>query len=775
MKASKLSLCGFRGATTPVDLTFDPTKPVTLIFGENATGKSTIADALDFICNGRLGSLDDRSLASQRKKYVVSVGHNPAHLSVTLRVAGGDEFKATLAKDGPATTPAGCPDARILRRSNILQLLDATPKDRFEVIRSFVSVPGIEKSEGALRDQLRTISKEYDESVRAYTQASAALDSLWNEEGAPGPDALAWAAAESGKDVGQLKTSVNASSGLVAVIDNATAALSRLDALRSELSSSEEELETLQVAQEAAEARAAAGGASLLALLKDAASYVESVDLLESCPVCEQTVETQKLRGRLHDRIADMKELSAVVSATAAAHGTKQNKEAVVVQARQEFHAAAKALAISLHESTLSEVAALGIQWSDFSELVGEDVILSDDGSRTMCGHGLSIRPALEDRARVAQKSIDQRNAIKGYHDTYHQHRETATALSVITNKMDAVLEIISKERKAYVQGILDKVSSEVDRLYTALHPAEGLGGVRFYLKPNVIGSLEFDGHFLTTTDIPPQAYYSDSHLDTLGICVFLALAELFMDDNTIVVLDDVVTSVDGPHLERIMELLHAEAPKLNQVIVSTHYRPWRDLYRYARGPAGNIQLIELRRWTIGGGVQPDETENVIEELRSALANSKFDRQSVASKAGIQLENILDFVTYKYRARLPRQADPNYTLSDLAGGIDSKLGKLLKVSRPDPAGTGTIDTLLKPLIEAAVSYMWVRNRAGAHFHSLASDIPDGQIKDFGTTVLDLAEVIVCQKCECFPAKDKSGSYWQCECGDVKLYPHAAPS
>ena len=45
-KVSKLSLFGFRGATQPVEINFDTTKPVTLVFGENGTGKSTIADAL---------------------------------------------------------------------------------------------------------------------------------------------------------------------------------------------------------------------------------------------------------------------------------------------------------------------------------------------------------------------------------------------------------------------------------------------------------------------------------------------------------------------------------------------------------------------------------------------------------------------------------------------------------------------------------------------------------------------------------------------------------
>ena len=77
-----------------VDLAFDTTKPVTLVFGENATEKSTIADAMDFVCNSRFGSLDDRSLASQGKKYVISVGRTMADVSVTVEGSGGQKFTA---------------------------------------------------------------------------------------------------------------------------------------------------------------------------------------------------------------------------------------------------------------------------------------------------------------------------------------------------------------------------------------------------------------------------------------------------------------------------------------------------------------------------------------------------------------------------------------------------------------------------------------------------------------------------------------------------------
>jgi DNA repair exonuclease SbcCD ATPase subunit len=46
MKLLKLGIRSFRGATQPVVIDFDTDKKITMIFGENGNGKSTIADAI---------------------------------------------------------------------------------------------------------------------------------------------------------------------------------------------------------------------------------------------------------------------------------------------------------------------------------------------------------------------------------------------------------------------------------------------------------------------------------------------------------------------------------------------------------------------------------------------------------------------------------------------------------------------------------------------------------------------------------------------------------
>ena len=557
-KISKLSLLGFRGATQPVEIKFDTTKAVTLVFGENGTGKSTIADALDFVCNRHFGSLEDRSMSAQPKSHVTSLGQDPKKLKVVLAASVGT-FTGTLSKVGPVITPAaGCPDARILRRSNILQLLDAQPKQRFEALKAFITVPGIEKSEESLREACRTADANYNEAVRAYTQASTALEGLWTAEGRPGKSALEWAAAEAAKDLSALESAVTDAGQIATGFQNAETSLGSLDRAIAELATARAAHTKAEDEQKKVEAKQSQQNGVLLGLLQDAKKYVGGHKDSPVCPVCEQDVKPDDLLTRLDARIGEMNELSAAANAVTTAKRGVEGKESVVAQARKEFCQRVKTLGGLLKAVSMKEVTDLNIEWATHEDLLAHD-LPSDEieaKARELLTAVLPCKQPLTTRKAADQKSINQRNAVKGHNDTHIEKLKIAGSFAGLSQKLNKALAIVSQQRKAYVEGVLLAISGEVEKLYAKLHPGEGIGKIRFYLKPNAIGSLEFDAQFQTAPEIPPQAYYSESHLDTLGICVFLALAKYFMTDNTIVVLDDVVTSVDGPHLDRFMRLL---------------------------------------------------------------------------------------------------------------------------------------------------------------------------------------------------------------------------
>lgn len=208
------------------------------------------------------------------------------------------------------------------------------------------------------------------------------------------------------------------------------------------------------------------------------------------------------------------------------------------------------------------------------------------------------------------------------------------------------------------------------------------------------------------------------------------------------------------------MSLLHEQAVHFNQVVVTTHYRPWRDQYRWAKGATANTHVIELGPWTLANGLNVGSFTTAFDELKTIVAGPLSDRQAAASKAGIVLESLLDFLTLKYRCKVPRNAQNEYTLGDLAAGIDSKLAGALKVRRSGSKGAPKVETGLKSLVDEATSATWVRNSVGCHFSPLGSEVADADVVAFCKSMVKLTRELVCPFCGTTGAvAQKMGRRW----------------
>jgi energy-coupling factor transporter ATP-binding protein EcfA2 len=732
-RIERLTLKGFRGASQAVEVTFDAS-PITLIFGENGSGKSTLCDAIDFVCNGRFGSLQDKSASLRASESVVSIGAKPADLQVELEFAGQiwrARLKGTKADiSGPVERPA----AYVLRRADITRVVEATPKDKYEALKQFITAPAIEKIEKSLRDAMSKLKSQLEEAARAKQQADDTLTLLWQNAGSPGDNATVWAESLAATRDADFRARLSETQSKLDAIGAMERALERQRTTSDALVTLHPQVDAAQTQLNALSAAAQGQNAALLRVLREVRDFLGSTSP-DVCPVCGLPNDAAHLREHVERQLDSMTALAAAQ------------------QALDDLQRRLRTADDAVRTST--------------AELLKSTQTNSVDAAIAAVGSASGGRAALSAQADADRKSQAQVEGVRTHLKTIESRTQPLIDGFQTQVTLEKMLAVVEARRKAYVDRMLSEISSTVDALYARIHPAEELGNVRFYLKANTIGSLEFDGKFQTVDGVPPASYYSEAHLDTLGLCVYLALAR-HLKQNAIIVLDDVLTSIDDAHLSRVIDLLHDEAPSFNQIIITTHFRAWRDKYRYLQAPGQQVNLIQLNRWSLERGVRHSKDQHALDELRAEIESEPIDRQALASKAGILMESLLLQLGHLYRIRLPLKSDGDYTLVELSRGFDAKLKRVLRVKR---GGDGVA---LEDMLAQIDASAFIRNQVGAHYSSAASKIPDQDVLDFAALAVRFAESLVCPRCGQTPTRNKSGVDFECQCGHTHLEPLMAP-
>jgi energy-coupling factor transporter ATP-binding protein EcfA2 len=769
MKLNKLHISSFRGATKPVDIPFEKGKKITMIYAENGNGKSTIADALICLFTSEKGSIADKS--GTDPKFIKSL--NATEAKIALDTDKGI-FTATLSgtsRDFIKSHHEFNPDLRYLRRSQIVDLLNLKPSERYERLKNYIDVSGLYKSEEDLRKLVRDTDAEVENLVSVIENAKSTLEATWIKEGSPLDDMLIWAKEESEKDLTKEGIKLQEVKILSQQWTDIQSKYKEIQQSITIVSTAKKAhtaaLEVLQKLQE----KNTTSNADLLNLLNQAKNFIAGQPNIDACPVCENGIEKNVVIKSLGDKIASMSAIGAAAKAVEKAKKDWDGKVAIQKRAVKLFSNLLIKYRndISKYKTSVPEIAA-------FIEGITTDIKVNYQCYLDNLTQLTSISERIEAAKEKHAKSINQHNSIKQQYKSIIDNSKKFEHKSKLSLAATKALGIVEKSRKDFYDNELLSISGEVERMYQQLHLDEGLGGIKLFLNPQYKTSLELQANFHTEEGIAPQSVYSESHLDTLGICIFLALAKKYSTGDTILVLDDVVMSVDENHLDRFIKLLHEETEHFSQIIITTHYRPWKDRYRTHRAPGGKVHFIELRKWSKESGIRVQNGRVELQELELSLNDlTYFDRQVISSKSGIILENILDFLSDVYEYHLPKRKSLKYTLGEL---IDTLQPKYLKnihtihtVKQKDE--TGQINEVeitfqLQPIVDALKRLLFIRNQVGAHFN-LEQDASDDDVELFGRTTLELGKAIVCNETGQLPLI-KTADHWKSKNGTVRLYP-----
>jgi energy-coupling factor transporter ATP-binding protein EcfA2 len=769
---SKLTIEHLRGSVVPFSLPFENGKKLSVIYGENGTGKSTICDALEFVGKGRVGSLENRGLG-KTNRYWQSVGKKASDVSVTLETVSDDKksclaCRATIGKAEVLVSPEALrPKVEVLRRKQILELIEAKPGERYATISRFIDVSPIEASEASLRELVSDLQNGRQIAVARVQENLDALMQFWEAAGKQDKDYLTWAVAESKRDPG-------ASAAELVALDTIQKAFIRLSDYPSQLKLLEQgvnnSVEVTKAAakkvEECAQTIATDAGESM-SILEAASVYFHRHPTPAECPLCESAEKVSGLAERTKQRLELFSSLQAALRTKRAADAESLRSATQLETLKTNFTKHAQEF----------EKARGAFAWSKDIEVpstqVPEDISALSGWLNT-----LTHLPANWKKIELARQDRKQfLTTLKIALKTFQENVRAQKELDVLLPKLSTTLEVVEDERRKFTDEVLSKIAEEVGRIYEIVHPGEGLNKISLQLDPNRRASLDIGAEFCGQAGAPPQAYFSDSHLDTLGLCVFLALAALDGPESAILVLDDVLASVDEPHVERLIEMLYGEAVKFRHCVITTHYRPWKQKLRWGWLKNGQCQFIELAKWTDKSGLTLIRSVPDAGRLRLLLAESPPDEQLVCAKAGVILEAVLDFLTQLYECSCPRRPGGLYTLGDLLPCIDKKLRNALQVEVliTDAKGGVSYKTQsLTPILDELSRIAQARNMFGCHFTKLSFDLLETDALKFGQTVLALIETLADPDAG-WPRNPKSGKYWANSGETRRLYPLQQPT
>jgi energy-coupling factor transporter ATP-binding protein EcfA2 len=762
-----LRVKSFRGAPKDLTLVFDHRRPLTLIYGENGSGKTTICDAYDFIANQRVGSLDGRGL-QQTHPYWASSGSSAANIIVDLTVDGRTWTGRANGKNisvGPLDEAP--PKVELLRRATLASFVLGGASERYAALRPFIDLAPIEKGEKVLRDQIRTSSELLNDAANRIGENSEFLRRKMDEAGISSSDPVTWAreilavkSADSSRAIAALRV-------LEGLVDSAIAAIEGLIASDSTARAAKAQVMVAQQALVLAEKSVSAVDASLVSLLEAAQQHLVKHPAGDTCPLCESPERAHGLKARVEERLAAASQVRALSGAIRQATSAAESKASLRASALKKAQQSVEALA----------AADAPEQWRKSHLIAVQTVaaLLSAEGSFT--APDLTPLRAAGTSAASGRATLEARTALRSGVKTALEQRDENVGkqakLSLVLPRLKQALEVCEKQRKQYLEQVLFAIAVEVGRLYEAIHPGEGLNKISFKLDSKRQGSLDLSAEFQGKQDLPPQAYFSESHLDSLGLCIFLALAARQAPEVTIVVLDDVLGSVDEPHVDRVIELLYVEAKKFKHTILTTHYRPWREKFRWGWLKNNQCEFIELGAWTPVDGIVSAQTSlSPLAELRSHLAASKPSPQPACAAAGVILERACDFLAELYELDMPYR-NRGLTLGELLPRLaDKRMATTLRVEVKQPDGSYATVLLGNQLVRLR-EMAQLRNIFGCHYNELANIMSSQDALAFAQAVYDFASALICEE-NGWPRSKKSGSYWATHGETRRLHPLLKP-
>jgi len=801
VKLKRLVGEGFRGTLKRVWLDLEDDCKSLILFGNNGDGKSSFSDALEWFFTdsiedlrredcGREDYFNDALPETQDATVELSFNRNNLDSEKILQREGGHRY-SNKTEEFRKYIENSRKESFILRYHTMREFINKTKKAKLEEVEEIIGFGIVMEKRDALL---------------------GALNALKNSTELNGLRTLA---IEKGRDiVNIIGTKPFIEADILSFADrlrkqvDCDKSISDVDALRSVTDELYEKVKTTEKGEQIAwleqiraNASSSKGIPSFLDELNQVLTshnklakqrkkveasaldklYKAGVEALEKdwarageCPLCKRPIDTDQLLESLKKEIESIQDLleernQIIEQIKLLRYRIESLKESLSSLLEDKVR---ESLLAPRQFATLKSWPSLFERWQEFAgkvEASPESVTFetpSTDLQNVLETTLTQLEETIESKKKLLTGTEEEKRfyqniqTLKLLRDSYLRLRKIEGEIQIYERQISSLEKIYQefeeKEREG-LSRVLETISKDVNEYFKFLHPGEDFDQIELVLTER--RGLEFRLKFYGRPISPPLKVLSESHLNSLGISLFLASAQHFNKTNSFLILDDVVSSFDVNHRRSIARLLRERFPD-TQFLLFTHDDLWFDLLKQDL-PSNRWLFKELAKWSHENGVEIIESPmSLRERIQDCLARN--DINGAANKCRTLIEGILKQkcedlgVRLEYRSR---EKNDQREASELINGLTAYL----------KANQSLREKESKLLFSDLRAGQLLTNIGSHHKNLGTTSLARGDIETTLTDIDEFEALFVCPDCN-RPAKmsysPRNSELKQCECGKL---------
>lgn len=315
-------------------------------------------------------------------------------------------------------------------------------------------------------------------------------------------------------------------------------------------------------------------------------------------------------------------------------------------------------------------------------------------------------------------------------------------------NRATTLLNVYVASQTNALNEMYNSIQDRYSQLYKIIHESDEENFSSTFNRNST--SLELQVKFKDGNMYPPNAVHSEGHQDSMGICLFFALSEKISNSQlNLILLDDVVMSIDIDHRKNFCKLLKEQFPQ-KQFIITTHDYIWRKELE-TQGVVTKKNIIHFKSWDIGHGPYVEVGSNIWDAINKHL--EKGDKSEAISLMRYHMEEFFSDICAKYRLKVPYSTSGRWSLEEVLSPVNYHYRQAIKKAKESAVSfkkpIDKIEAYEKLYVSAFDNLQverWTINPS-THFTVWAQSLSIDELKSTSFAVKEFCEVFECSNCK----------------------------